>query len=116
MENGLDEAIHFARMTEEIYEGVVNLKEPKQINVEARTDNQGLWDNLYNTRQCDEKMLRNSIALIKEMIERKEVLSVDWVETSDMLADILTKRGGNYKWIKNVLTRNVIANPETKRR
>ena len=33
LENGLDEAIHFARTTEEIYEGVVNLKEPKQIEV-----------------------------------------------------------------------------------
>ena len=54
--------------------------------------------------------------MIKEMIERKEVLSVHWVETSDMLADILTKRGRNYNWIQNVLTRNVIANPDTKRR
>ena len=48
---------------------MVNLKEPKQIDVEARTDNQGIWDNLYNTRLCDEKILRNSIALIKEMGE-----------------------------------------------
>ena len=44
------------------------------------------------------------------------MLSVDWVETSDMLADILTKRGGNYKWMKNVLIRNVIINPDNKRR
>ena len=50
------------------------------------------------------------------MLERKEVMSVDWVETSDMLADILTKRGGSYKWIKNVLTRNIVTNPDTKRR
>ena len=108
LEDGLDEAIHFARMTREIYDGVVNLKEPKQIEVEALTDNQGLWENLNNTRQCDEKMLRNSIALIKEMIDKHEVSSVDWVETDNMLADILTKRGGNGLWIKNVISKNII--------
>ena len=108
LENGLDEAIHFARMTKEIYDGVVNLKQPRQVDVEAKTDNQGLWENLNNTRQCDEKMLRNSIALIKEMLEKKEVDTVDWVETDNMLADVLTKKGGNYSWIKNVLTRNVM--------
>ena len=34
LENGLDEA----RMTREIYDGVVNLKEPEQIEVEVMTD------------------------------------------------------------------------------
>ena len=53
-------------------------------------------------------MLRNSIALIKEMLEKKEVDTVDWVDTDNMLADVLTKKGGNYSWIKNVLTRNVM--------
>ena len=53
-------------------------------------------------------MLRNSIALIKEMLEKKEVDTVDWLETDNMLADVLTKKGGNYSWIKNVLTRNVM--------
>ena len=108
LENGLDEAIHFARMVTEIYDGDVNLKAPKQIEVAALTDNKGLWDNLNNTRQCDEKLLRNSIALMKEMLENCEVSSVKWVETGDMLADILTKKGGNSRWIKDILAKNVM--------
>jgi hypothetical protein len=108
LENGLDEAIHFARMVTEIYDGDVNLKAPKQIEVAALTDNKGLWDNLNNTRQCDEKLLRNSIALMKEMLENCEVKSVKWVETGDMLADILTKKGGNSRWIKNILAKIVM--------
>ena len=87
LENGLDEAVHFARMIKEIYEGKVNLKSPGQIEVEAMTDNKGLWENLHNSRQCDEKLLRNSIALMKEMIEKKEVKRVSWVKTDEMLAD-----------------------------
>ena len=91
-----------------------NLKNPKHIEVEAMTDNKGLWENIYNTRQCDEKLLRNSIALIKEMVDRSEVKSVKWVETNDMLADVLTKKGGNYFWIKRVLTRNKMCEEEEK--
>ena len=106
LENGLDEAIHFARMVKEIYEGEVNLKYPKQIEVNALTDNKGLWENLNNTRQCDEKLLRNSIALVKQMVENKEVKRIDWVETNGMLADALTKAGGNGRWIKDVISRN----------
>ena len=51
LENGLDEAVHYARMIREIYDGGVDLKNPKQIKVEAVTDNKGLWENLNNTRQ-----------------------------------------------------------------
>ena len=108
LESGLDEAVHFARMVHEIYEGKDNLKKSKQIYVEAKTDNKSLWENLNNTRQCDEKLLRNSIALIKEMVECKEVKTIDWVETSAMLADTLTKRGGNSSWIRSVIARNII--------
>ena len=104
----MDEAIHFARMVREIFDGEVNLKDPKQIEVEALTDNKGLWDNLHNTRQCDEKLLRNSIALMKEMMDNKEVKKIDWVETSKMLADILTKKNGNGAWIKTVVSNNVV--------
>ena len=114
LEDGLDEAIHYARMVMEIYSGVINLRDPEQIEVVAMTDNKGLWENIYNTRQCDEKLLRNSIALIKEMVDRSEVKLVKWVETNDMLADVLTKKGGNYFWIKRVLTRNKMCEEEEK--
>ena len=106
LENGLDESIYFARMINEIYSGKVDLKNPKQIPVKAATDNKSLWENLNNSRQCDEKLLRNSIALVKEMVERCEVETVDWVETSNMLADTLTKRGGSAWWIKSVMEEN----------
>ena len=108
LENGLDEAVNYARMIKEIFEGEVNLKKPKQINVEALTDNKGLWENLHNTRQCDEKLLRNSVALMKEMLENKEVDKIEWVDTTKMLADILTKRNGNGAWIKSDISKNVV--------
>ena len=80
----------------------------KQIDVKALTDNKGLWENLHNTRPCEEKLLRNSVALMKEMMDNSEVKEVRWVETSKMLADILTKKAGGGNWIKNVISRNII--------
>ena len=108
LESGLDEAVHFARMVKEVYDGSVDLKHPKQIDVEAITDNKGLFENLHNTRQCEEKLLKNSVALMKEMMEKSEVKKVKWVETSKMLADVLTKKSGNGKWINEVISTNII--------
>ena len=91
-----------------MYSGLVDLKKPNQVEVNALTDNKGLWENIYNTRQCDEKLLQNSVALIKQMIEVKEVNKIDWVETSGMLADTLTKQGVSGSWIKEVISRNIL--------
>ena len=45
---------------------------------------------------------------MKEMVEKGEVKTIDWVETSTILADIMTKQGGNGAWIKNVVSRNIV--------
>ena len=45
---------------------------------------------------------------MKEMIEKKEVKKVNWVKTGDMLADVLTKKGGSSSWIKDVVSRNSV--------
>ena len=88
--------------------GQISLKNPKQIEVEALTENKGLWENLNNTKECEEILLRHSVALVKEMLEKKEVNKVTWVETKEMLADALTKRVGNSYWIKGVLENNLL--------
>ena len=45
---------------------------------------------------------------MKEMMDNKEVKKIDWVDTTKMLADILTKRNGNGTWIKRVISTNVV--------
>ena len=68
LEEALYDAINTARMIKEIYNGKINLKSPNQIPIKAFTDSKSLWENLHNTRQCEEKMLRCSIAAMKELI------------------------------------------------
>ena len=67
--DGLYEAIHTARIMSEIYSGEIDLKKPNQIPVSAKTDSKSLWESLHNSRQCEEKLLRNTIAGIKELAE-----------------------------------------------
>ena len=84
------------------------MKKPEQIPVIAKTDSKSLWESLYNSRQCEEKMLRNTIAGIKELLQLQMLDSVDWVPTEDQLADCLTKKGNVNKanWLLGVLSSN----------
>ena len=45
---------------------------------------------------------------MKEMMDSNEVKNIDWVETGEMLADTLTKRGGNSSWIRAVISENIL--------
>ena len=106
LEEAIDDGVNIARLITEVYSGKVNLKEPEQIPVEAFTDSKSLWESLHNTRQCEEKLLRNSIAGIKELMELKMVEDVAWVPTLKQLADCMTKHGKNSDWLLKVACTN----------
>ena len=108
LDDALDEAIHVARVVKEVYEGRIDLKDPAQIPVEAFTDNKSLWESIYNTRQCEERLLRNSIAGLKELLELKMVETVKWVPTEKQLADCLTKKGKKGDWLLRVASLNLL--------
>ena len=76
----------------------------KQILFIAKIDSKFLWESINNSRKCEEKMLRNTIAGIKELLDLKMLHSVDWVSTEDQLADCLTKKGMPIKsdWVLEV--------------
>ena len=106
LEEAIDEAINTARVVKEIYTGQVDLKSPDQIPVHAFTDSKSLWESLNNSRQCEEKLLRNSIAAIKELIQMKMVLDVSWVPTDRQIADCLTKKGKKAEWLLKTASSN----------
>ena len=110
LEDGLDDAVHTARLVFETYKGRINLKKPEQIPVVAKTDSKSLWESVYNSRQCEEKMLRNTIAGIKQLIDLNMLESLEWVSTVDQLADCLTKKGNKNKadWLLQVASDNIL--------
>ena len=106
LEEALDDAINTARMVREIYSGSINLKAPEQLPVKAYTDSKTLWESLHNSRQCEEKILRCSIASMKELSELGMVSEVQWVPTAYQLADCLTKSGKKADWLLKVSLKN----------
>ena len=82
LEDALDDAVNTARIIREVYDGKIELKNPAQIPVVAYTDSKSLWESLHNSRQCEEKLLRNSISGIKELMELGAVKNVHWVPTT----------------------------------
>ena len=83
-------------------------EKPEQVPVTAKIDSKSVWENLNNTKQCEEKLLRNTIAAIKELVQLGLVKSVDWVSTHDQLADSLTKKGSTRSadWLLSVARTN----------
>ena len=108
LDDALDEGVHIARILKEIYQGKIDLKAPAQINVEAVTDNKSLWESIHNTRQCEERMLRSTIASIKELLTMKMIEKIQWVPTHKQLADGLTKKGRRSDWLMTVLESNTL--------
>ena len=59
-----------------------------------------------NKIECEEKLLRNSIAAMKELVESKMVEDVSWVPTIEQLADCMTKYVTNSDWLLRVANTN----------
>ena len=53
----------------------------------------------------ERKLLRNAVADLKEKFVQKEVESYSWLDTKDMIADILTKECKENEEIVDILIR-----------
>ena len=87
---GLESAIHARDMIEEL----MNFK-AKTIGIHGFVDNQSTVDAVKSTTVVDDKRLRREIGAIKQMLERGEINTIQWIPGSEQLADVLTKRGVN---------------------
>ena len=77
----MEDAIYFARLIKEIYNGAESLD---QIPIVVYTDSKP-------TIQVDRKTVRLVIQSMKDALDRGEVSEFKYVNTKEMLADILTK-------------------------
>lgn len=69
----------------------------------AFTDNRPLYKNVHSTTMAQEYRLRIDLAAIKEMLSKRELQSLSWVDKSEQLADCLTKFGASSLLLLSVL-------------
>ena len=58
-----------------------------KIPIVAYTDNKSLYKSAYSTTIVQEHRLRIDLAIIKEMLEKMELLKLLWVANGEQLAD-----------------------------
>ena len=54
-----------------------------------------MYDAVYSLKLIEDKRLRIDMGLLQEMIQRKEITNINWVEKGKQLADSLTKLGAS---------------------
>ena len=52
----------------------------RNIKIECYTDNYQLYDSVYSIRPIQNKHLRTEIALLRDMISKKEITKINWIE------------------------------------
>ena len=63
----------------------------KNVPIIIKTDSKTLESSMKTTTGVKSKRLRIEMAAMKEMLEKGEINGIDWVNTKEQVADILTK-------------------------
>ena len=71
--------------------------------IECYIDNHQLYQSVYSIRPIQDKGLRTEIALLREMINKKEITKINWIENKYQIADCLTKYGASSEKLLNTL-------------
>lgn len=87
----------------EIFQEFLGKDADADLKLTAIVDNKSLEVNLRSTSSVEDKRLRRDLSMIKQMIDRKEIQTVRWVDGKLQLADTLTKKGVNAHKLLSVL-------------
>ena len=77
--------------------------------IKCFTYNKSLYESLYSSRTLEEKRLILDEAIIKDMLRKKELTEVCWIEKSKQIAYALTKSTASTRKLCDVLTRGSIS-------
>ena len=76
-----------------------------RVPIKCFVDNKSLVESLRSIKNVDNKYLRINIASLKDMIERGDIMSVEWIETKRQIANCLTKKGASPVTLLEAVTR-----------
>ena len=63
------------------------------IKIFCNIDNSYLYDSVHPFTQILDKRLRTEMAILREIIERKEIAEISWIPTYVQIGNSLTKKG-----------------------
>ena len=83
----LDDSLYTAQQLEVL----LFCKKNGMIPVKLFTDSRPTLESIASTKQITTKLLRNDIQDFKDRLYNGEIESFSWLDTNDMIADVLTK-------------------------
>ena len=66
-----------------------------KIPIKCYVDNNDLYRAIYSEKHVTERRLRIEINSFKQLIENKDIASINWIETDKQIANVLTKNGAS---------------------
>ena len=105
MEEALEECFIIRSMLLEIYK-----RDAKSglFPIHCYTDSKSLLESVHSTKTLKEKRLKVDVCVIREMLEKKEIESINWCPSNRQLADCLTKSSASSTKLMSVLEREKV--------
>ena len=75
----------------------------KVLPIKCYIDNKSLVDSIFSTKALTEKRLKIDICIIRDMLSKNEVCSIEWCKSEAQLADCLTKGTASNTKLLNAL-------------
>ena len=82
------------------------------FSITILTDNKSLYDAIRSNKYVQNKRLGIDIRAIKENLIKQEIHKIKWINSTQQLADVLTKSGANTSLLLNVLSKRTLSMQE----
>merc|ERR1712240_146165 len=66
-----------------------------KIPIKCYVDNNDLYQAIYSKKHVTKRRLRIEINSFKQLIENKDIVSINWIKTEKQIANVLTKNGAS---------------------
>jgi hypothetical protein len=86
-----------------------------RIPIRIFTDSKPLLESIGSIHQVENKLLRNNVQDMKDMLYEGIVLSFSWLEAEEMLADLFTKDRKNADDLDSLTQKNVFLQAQQKK-
>ena len=102
MEEPLEECFIIRSMLLEIYKGDAK---SGLFSIHCYTDSKSLIGSVHSTKTLKAKRLKVDVCVIRKLLEKKEIESINWCPSNRQLADCLTKSSASSTKLMSVLKR-----------
>ena len=98
----MEKAVKEAVFVREVLEEVLG-KKRKSVRLEVKTDSESLVDAIHGNKPIKDKRMRRYVAVIQQALSEGEIRNVSWKPSEKMLADPLTKKGADSRFLIQTL-------------